>query len=1174
MDSLLLFDNEGQGSPVGSVGCCSLLESDDDLQFLSDLGPKFRTLAEICSPPKPSQPPRVESVVESKQTIQKESNIAKSTVNINQSSTSMVNVHQSSTSSVNISQSAATRHVTRAPLSPPAGQTILVQQPMYYTTTPIVQPMHYVVQPQVHNTVLLAERPAANLQGMIVIDGSQVSSQGLVIQGNRVISETSTSDVSTTSPGSLTRPTITTSPVMMAPGSPGLVQGSVPTGGWSTVGRTSDGKYMIVERQVRTEAQGLSPGVPQGTLPRGAVLVQEAVPPQGVLGTAAQGGVRGILPGHTLTRGVGQEGMGSVRVVPVGVGQPRVGQVMLGQSGMGQVMLRQAGMGQVMLVQPGIGQVMLGQPGMGQVRGTQFGEGQVLAGQTAVRQVLPAGVVQAGFSQVSVGQMTTGFQGVPVCAQRGPLLRGCMTSHEGSQVIAPRHTSPPEVLTTQTNTVAESRFTFETAGSTNNEWGNPSLSEEEEEPGETSEDVSESEDTEDEFSESETPAVPVPEDPTREDGTKEEDALEASPLTTEITLDEGPGEERLVLATETSERQSEQPDLLGEERAEEAANIGFADESISPIEVSEDLHEQTAEETALEIRSPVEESVEEVESQGTEAQEDDDLSDEGSGEDASMLAQGSTHECSLSGSDIIDLVAEDQSDEEESRMLAQEEEVMSGLSQDEPTVDNVDENLEEESPEEMGSEVHLDHLTMGVPVIPTVTSDLEEVLSEFEEVGSDADSDHLTVENSRRKQEETLSEKELSQLDLHEKPSAENITDGGVEEENLEQGTISHQNESGNSIGDDQEVEQCIEEEVTSSLQHQTSEDSFGDDHEEEEYIEEEYTKEEVMSSLQHQTSEDSFGDDHEEEEYIEEEYTKEEVMSSLQHQTSEDSIGDDQEEEKYTEEEYTKEELMSSLQHQTPGEYIEGQPDQDSEISPSVESEGVLEEEDQTKIIQDVEISEETETVILLPTDMALSSQSFEEASEGGESQNGLVVGEVSNAEVTSTVEVETELTSSMPETEIVAVAEPEGVCTDGQAVDVDSSLVEGVGPSSEAEKVELESTGLANISATPSTEGTLVLAAEPLQIGELSPAKDEFGDAEGVEVPEGAVSTTEVATEPTDAQGGVETAGATGGETGEVTAQEVTAPTPWNKLRKSKKGSTKSPKSPTSPSRRCSQQ
>uniref|UniRef100_W5MIC4 Cadherin domain-containing protein n=1 Tax=Lepisosteus oculatus TaxID=7918 RepID=W5MIC4_LEPOC len=45
----LVFNFEGRESPVGSVGCCSFIEGDDDLEFLNDLGPKFKTLAEICT---------------------------------------------------------------------------------------------------------------------------------------------------------------------------------------------------------------------------------------------------------------------------------------------------------------------------------------------------------------------------------------------------------------------------------------------------------------------------------------------------------------------------------------------------------------------------------------------------------------------------------------------------------------------------------------------------------------------------------------------------------------------------------------------------------------------------------------------------------------------------------------------------------------------------------------------------------------------------------------------------------------------------------------------------------------------------------------------------------------------------------------------------------------------
>uniref|UniRef100_I3JTH5 Desmoglein-2 n=1 Tax=Oreochromis niloticus TaxID=8128 RepID=I3JTH5_ORENI len=47
-DNMLIYNYEGQESLAGSVGCCSLLENDDDLAFLNDLGPKFKTLAEIC----------------------------------------------------------------------------------------------------------------------------------------------------------------------------------------------------------------------------------------------------------------------------------------------------------------------------------------------------------------------------------------------------------------------------------------------------------------------------------------------------------------------------------------------------------------------------------------------------------------------------------------------------------------------------------------------------------------------------------------------------------------------------------------------------------------------------------------------------------------------------------------------------------------------------------------------------------------------------------------------------------------------------------------------------------------------------------------------------------------------------------------------------------------------
>nr|XP_009932550.1 PREDICTED: LOW QUALITY PROTEIN: desmoglein-1-gamma-like [Opisthocomus hoazin] len=47
-DCLLIYDHEGVGTPVGSVGCCSFIGEDTDEAYLDTLGPKFKTLAEIC----------------------------------------------------------------------------------------------------------------------------------------------------------------------------------------------------------------------------------------------------------------------------------------------------------------------------------------------------------------------------------------------------------------------------------------------------------------------------------------------------------------------------------------------------------------------------------------------------------------------------------------------------------------------------------------------------------------------------------------------------------------------------------------------------------------------------------------------------------------------------------------------------------------------------------------------------------------------------------------------------------------------------------------------------------------------------------------------------------------------------------------------------------------------
>lgn len=199
-DCLLEYDFEGQGSSAGSVSSCSLLEDDNDLQFLDDLGTKFSTLAKICVPPRPPTPvieqrliiPRREEAhhddeasLEIKPPAVYGKNLEHSqSVNISQSSTQVTDFKQAASSSVHVQSAQSSRCAaqsssesklqTSCAMLPSSGQILLLQQqqPIYYTTTPMLQPMHYIVQPQVQNTMMLAEAPVTNMQGMIMISGA------------------------------------------------------------------------------------------------------------------------------------------------------------------------------------------------------------------------------------------------------------------------------------------------------------------------------------------------------------------------------------------------------------------------------------------------------------------------------------------------------------------------------------------------------------------------------------------------------------------------------------------------------------------------------------------------------------------------------------------------------------------------------------------------------------------------------------------------------------------------------------------------------------------------------------------------------------------------------------------------------------------------------------------
>lgn len=199
-DNLLVYDYEGQGSTAGSVGCCSLLESENDLQFLDDLGPKFKKLAQVCQG-KEIQPEFREEFIpvpKAKVTTNTETFVSAPVIPpqmpaLPQLQPSVTKKEQTVIKETSQqSQMVKERVTTERGEMVNSGQVVLLQQqqqPVYYTTTPVMQPMHYIVQPQMSNTVLLAEAPAANMQGMVLVNSGQTApAQGMVIQGQTMMS--------------------------------------------------------------------------------------------------------------------------------------------------------------------------------------------------------------------------------------------------------------------------------------------------------------------------------------------------------------------------------------------------------------------------------------------------------------------------------------------------------------------------------------------------------------------------------------------------------------------------------------------------------------------------------------------------------------------------------------------------------------------------------------------------------------------------------------------------------------------------------------------------------------------------------------------------------------------------------------------------------------------------
>uniref|UniRef100_A0A674MY22 Desmoglein-2-like n=1 Tax=Takifugu rubripes TaxID=31033 RepID=A0A674MY22_TAKRU len=179
-NAMMVYDYEGKESPAGSVGCCSLHENDDDLSFLNDLGPKFKTLAEICTGSaivtESVPPPR-----------------AVDRVNVDHTASVA-----GSASSTFIQEERVSETIQVPPALPKVqvqdkivvpSQTVLVQQPaMYYTTTPM-----YVMEsnPQMVLVAGGAQQAVGQVgqvglsQGLVQVGGLQAP-QGVVLVDRQV----------------------------------------------------------------------------------------------------------------------------------------------------------------------------------------------------------------------------------------------------------------------------------------------------------------------------------------------------------------------------------------------------------------------------------------------------------------------------------------------------------------------------------------------------------------------------------------------------------------------------------------------------------------------------------------------------------------------------------------------------------------------------------------------------------------------------------------------------------------------------------------------------------------------------------------------------------------------------------------------------------------------------
>lgn len=265
--NIVIYQNEGMGSPAGSVGCCSLLEDDNDLAFLSDLGPKFNTLAEICGGKKTTVehhvplPPPPKPVERSTENLTINRAVSSNTVNMSSNIASTTHMEN-----MVVTENRPTMIASMQPT-----QTLLVQQ----------QPMYYMVEPQ-PSTVLVAERPA--MQNMYVLNSAPMAEE-VVVQGANVTAGHGERMVFLERGGS----------------TQALNAGMIHTG-------TLSGSQVLL-----VDGGAQSGHILQGTLPRGATRSQSVMIVEGGQGGVVQGSLKKGASAHGVAQGVVYGGSGVVQ---------------------------------------------------------------------------------------------------------------------------------------------------------------------------------------------------------------------------------------------------------------------------------------------------------------------------------------------------------------------------------------------------------------------------------------------------------------------------------------------------------------------------------------------------------------------------------------------------------------------------------------------------------------------------------------------------------------------------------------------------------------------------------------------------------------------------------------------------------------------------------------------